>query len=66
MRKKKFKVFFASGDVLVGAFTENEAKILAQAQAIKNGWDYTVFKITEIQKCSAQSADDTGHGARGL
>ena len=55
MRKKKFKVFFASGDVIVGAFTENEAKILAQAQAIENGWDYTVFKITEIQKWSAQS-----------
>ena len=35
MRKKKFKVFFASGDVIVGAFSENEAKILAQAQAIK-------------------------------
>lgn len=50
MRKKKFKVFFASGDVLVSAFTENEAKILAQSQAIKNGWDYTVFKITEIKK----------------
>ena len=55
MRKKKFKVFFAGGDVIVGAFSENEAKILAQAQAIKNGWDYTVFKITEIQKWSAQS-----------
>ena len=50
MRRKKFKVFFASGDVIVGAFSENEAKILAQAQAINNGWDYTVFKITEIQK----------------
>ena len=50
MRKKKFKVFFASGDVIVDAFSENEAKILAQAQAINNGWDYTVFKITEIQK----------------
>lgn len=50
MRKKKFKVFFANGDVLVDAFSENEAKILAQAQAIKNGWDYTVFKIKEIQK----------------
>ena len=55
MREKKFKVFFASGDVIVSAFNEKEAKILAQAQAIKNGWDYTVFKITEIQKWSAQS-----------
>ena len=50
MKKKKFKVFFASGDVIVSAFNEKEAKILAQAQAIKNGWDYTVFKITEIKK----------------
>ena len=50
MREKKFKVFFAIGDVIVSACTEKEAKKLAQAQAIKNGWDYTVFKITEIQK----------------
>ena len=50
MRKKKFKVFFSSGDVIVSAFNEKEAKILARAQAIENGWEYKVFKITEIQK----------------
>lgn len=55
MREKKFKVFFASGDVIVRAFNEKEAKILAQAQAIKNGWDYEVMNTKEITEWSAQS-----------
>lgn len=55
MRHKKYKVFFKHADIIVRAFNEKEAKILAQAQAIKNGWDYEVMNIKEITEWSAQS-----------
>ena len=55
MRHKKYKVFFKHADIIVRSFNEKEAKILAQAQAIKNGWDYEVMNIKEITEWSAQS-----------
>lgn len=55
MRHKKYKVFFKDADIIVRAFNEKEAKILAQAQAIKNGWDYEVMNIKEITEWQAQS-----------
>lgn len=39
---------FKGGQITVRAFNEKEAKILAQAEAIKRGWDY------EIQKGGAE------------
>lgn len=55
MRHKKYKVFFKHADIIVRAFNEKEAKILTQAQAIKNGWDYEVMNIKEITEWSAKS-----------
>lgn len=43
MRKKKFTFNFKGGPIVVWAFNENEAKILAQAEAIHRGWDYTIL-----------------------
>lgn len=48
MRHKKYKVFFKHADIIARAFNEKETKILAQAQAIKNGWDYEIVNIKEI------------------
>lgn len=35
---------FASGTIEVYALNETEAEILAQAEAIKRGWDYKIIK----------------------
>ena len=43
MRKKKFTFNFKGGPITVWAFHEAEAKILAQAEAIHRGWDYTIL-----------------------
>jgi hypothetical protein len=43
MRKKKFTFNFKGGPITVWAFNETEAKILAQAEAIKRAWDYTII-----------------------
>lgn len=43
MRKKQFTFNFKGGPITVWAFTETEAKILAQAEAIKRAWDYTII-----------------------
>ena len=40
MKTKPFTFYFASGSITVCAFDYEEAKILAQAEAIKKGWDY--------------------------
>ena len=43
MRKYKFTFNFKGGPIVVWAFNKIQGKILAQAEAIKNGWDYEVL-----------------------
>ena len=44
MKETKYAIRFASGTLIVYAQNEAEAKILAQAEAIKKGWDYQIIK----------------------
>ena len=48
MRYKRYKVFFKYTSITVRAFNEKEAGILAQAEAIKKGNDYTIIRILEV------------------
>lgn len=43
MKTTPFTFNFKSGPITVRAFNEKEAKILAQAEAIRRGWDYTIL-----------------------
>lgn len=43
MKTTPFTFNFKGGPITVWAFNETEAKILAQAEAIKRGWDYTIL-----------------------
>lgn len=50
MKQNKYVVWFANENyepqkVKVFAFNQNEALILAQAKRIKEGLDYTLYKI---------------------
>lgn len=42
MKPRKFTFYFKGGEITVWAFTREQGKILAQAKAIENGWDYTI------------------------
>lgn len=42
MRLTNYTFNFKGGEITVRAFNETEAKILAQAEAIKRGWDYEI------------------------
>ena len=44
MKRKSFTIDFKGGPITVIAFNYEEAKILAQAEAINRGWDYTIIK----------------------
>ena len=50
MKETKYTIRFAAGTLVVYAHNEAEAKILAQAEAIKKGWDYRIVKpkVTHI------------------
>lgn len=43
MKKTQYTFNFKGGQITVRAFNEIEGRILAQAEAIKRGWDYTIF-----------------------
>jgi hypothetical protein len=43
MKHFTFTFNFKGGPITVRAFNETEAKILAQAEAIKRAWDYTII-----------------------
>ena len=51
MKPRKFTFHFNGGKITVHALNEQNAKILAQAEAIKKGWDYEVQepKMTKAQ-----------------
>lgn len=53
MKQSYFRVWFSNGNYLpelvnVSAFGKGEALILAQAERIKAGCDYTLLKIEEV------------------
>lgn len=55
MKQKYFRVWFTNGNYMpelvdIRAFGPDEALILAQAQRIKAGHDYTLLKIEEIEQ----------------
>ena len=50
MKQRKFKFYFKRGPIIVWAFTEENAKILAQAEAIKQGWDPTFISKSEFNE----------------
>lgn len=43
MKFTTFTFNFKGGPITVRALNYTEAKILAQAEAIKRGWDYTII-----------------------
>ena len=43
MKTTPFTFNFKGGPITVRAFNKEAAKILAQAEAIKRGWDYTII-----------------------
>jgi hypothetical protein len=61
MKKELYVVYFKGGEISATAWSETEATILAQAEAIKRGWDYTVVKIlnkSKINRLLKESAND--------
>ena len=48
MTPKLYKIYFKGGTITVSALNYKEAKILAQAEAIKKGWDYTIVNEVDI------------------
>lgn len=55
MKQSYFRVWFSNGNYLpefvnVSAFGQGDALILAQAERIKAGCDYTLLKIEEIEQ----------------
>jgi hypothetical protein len=50
MKQYKFTFYFKRGPITVWAFTENNAKILAQAEAIKRCWDPTLVSQPKLEK----------------
>lgn len=42
MKQTKYSIKFLGGVIDVWAFNYTEAKILAQAEAIKRGWNYEI------------------------
>ena len=43
MKLTSFTFNFRGGPITVLAFSREQAKILAQAEAINRGWDYTIM-----------------------
>lgn len=46
MKKYYYTFNFKGGEISVLAFRYEEAEILAKAEAIRNGWDYTILSYT--------------------
>lgn len=50
MKPNWYTFYFTGGPITVTAYTEENAKILAQAEAIKRGWDPTCIKKPKLEK----------------
>lgn len=49
-RKRSYTFRFDGGRITVEAYNEEEAKILAQAQAIEKGWDYEILTVMTTEE----------------
>lgn len=49
-RKHSYTFRFDGGRITVEAYNEEEAKILAQAEAIKRGWDYEILTVMTTEE----------------
>lgn len=49
-RTREYKFRFNGGYITVKAKNEEEAKILAQAEAIKNGWNHEILPTMSIEE----------------
>ncbi len=47
MKETKYTFNFKGGPITVWAFNERAARILAQVEAIKRAWDYTIIEKEE-------------------
>lgn len=50
MEQCEFKFYFKGGPITVWAFNEEDARILARAEAIKKGWDSTLIPQPNLEK----------------
>lgn len=50
MRTRSFRFWFKGGPIIVQAFNEEDAAILARAEAIKKGWDSIIIPKPNIDK----------------
>ena len=49
-KTKEYTFRFDGGKITVEAESEEEAKILAQAEAIKRGWDYEILTVMTTEE----------------
>ena len=50
MKPNWYTFYFTGGPIIVAASTETNAKILAQAEAIKRGWNPTCIQKPKLEK----------------
>ena len=50
MKQREFKFWFKRGPITVWALNEEDARILARAEAIKKGWDSTLIARPKLEK----------------
>jgi hypothetical protein len=50
MKTRAFRFWFKGGQIIVQAFNEEDAVILAKAEAIKKGWDSTLISQPKLEK----------------
>lgn len=48
MKNKEYTFHFRGGKITVWALNYEQARILAQAEAIQKGWDYTIVNNIDI------------------
>lgn len=53
MKPLWYTFYFMGGPITVTAYTEANAKILAQAEAIKRGWDPTCIEKPKLEKLNS-------------
>ena len=49
MKHRRFTFMFNGGQITVRAFNEQQAEILAQAEAIRKGWNYKILSKEEVE-----------------
>ena len=50
MKTRSFQFWFKGGPIIAWAFNEEDARILARAEAIKKGWDSTIIPKPRIER----------------